>query len=75
MRIKELRKKANMTQEQLAEHIGTQQTTISSWEMGIQEPRANTLLRIARALGCSIEELFDEEELYGCKSIKRRRGV
>lgn len=35
--IYELRKKANLSQEQLAEKVGVSRQTISKWELGVSQ--------------------------------------
>ncbi len=52
--IEEARKKANLTQEELAERIGTNKSYISRVETGRTEPRVSTFYRIAAALGLQI---------------------
>ena len=52
--IEEARKKANLTQEQLAERIGTNKSYISRVETGRTEPRVSTFYRIASALGMRV---------------------
>ena len=61
-RIKALRKKNDLTQEKLAERIGTRQRNISNWETGICEPDIVTLYLIAKALDVDIQELFIVEK-------------
>lgn len=56
--IKELRTKLNMTQIEMAECLGVRQSTVAMWESGKNMPRADMLLKIARLLGCSIDDLF-----------------
>jgi len=46
--LKELRKKANLTQKQAYEHIGVAQSTFSSWETGKAEPSTEVLLRLCQ---------------------------
>lgn len=46
--LKELRKKANLTQKQAYEHIGVAQSTFSSWETGKAEPPTEVLLRLCQ---------------------------
>jgi len=41
--IKELRKRLNLTQEQLGDLIGAQRKTIVRWETGRHEPLGNNL--------------------------------
>lgn len=59
--ILKLRKKRNLTQSQLAEKLGTTQGAVSQWEKGTAFPSADKLPDLAKALGCSIEELYDTE--------------
>lgn len=37
--IYELRKKANLSQEQLAEKVGVSRQTISKWELGVSQTK------------------------------------
>ena len=53
--IEEARKKANMTQAELAEKIGTNKSYISRVETGKTEPQVSTFYRIASALGLNVE--------------------
>lgn len=53
--IEEARKKANMTQAELAEKIGTNKSYISRVENGRTEPKVSTFYRIASALGLNVE--------------------
>ncbi|MCM1169791.1 MAG: helix-turn-helix domain-containing protein [Bacteroides sp.] len=52
--IEEARKKAHLTQEELAERIGTNKSYISRVETGRTEPRVSTFYRIAAALGLQV---------------------
>lgn len=58
MNIKSLRIKRKMTQAELAEKIGVDQTAVSQWETGQTNPKAALLPRVAEALGCSLDDLF-----------------
>lgn len=53
--IGEARRKANMTQEELAEKIGTNKSYISRVEAGKTEPKVSTFYRIMAALGLTIK--------------------
>ena len=53
--IEEARKKAKMTQEELAKKIGTNKSYISRVETGKTEPKVSTFYRIASALGMTVE--------------------
>lgn len=62
-RIKELRIKKQLTQEQLAEIIGMGERNLSKIECGINFVTADTLKNIATALKVSPKELFDFDHL------------
>ncbi len=49
--IRELRRKAGLTQTELARIAGTSQPTIAAYEAGRKSPTLQTLSRIARAVG------------------------
>jgi predicted transcriptional regulator len=49
--IRESRRRAGLTQVELARRLGTTQPVISRWERGGDEPRLSTLTRILRACG------------------------
>ena len=55
--IEDARKKANITQEELAQRIGTNKSYISRIEKGSVEPGAGMFLRILGALGLRFEVL------------------
>ena len=58
MRIKELREKKKMRQEDLATRLNVDRTTVTKWETGETSPRTDKLPELAKALGCSINQLF-----------------
>lgn len=60
MNIKKLREAAGITQTALAEIISVPQPTIASWETGRALPRAEKLPLIAKALGCTIDDLLKD---------------
>lgn len=53
--IEDVRKNAHLTQQELAERIGTNKSYISRMEHGLIDPKVSTLYRIASALGMTIE--------------------
>lgn len=56
--IKAARKKAKMTQAQLASKMGVTNHCINKWETGVRNPKYGTLSRIADALGISVNCLL-----------------
>jgi transcriptional regulator with XRE-family HTH domain len=70
-KIKDLRVKKAMSQEELAEKTGLSLRTIQRIENGETEPRGDSLKRIAIALSVTPEELLDweKEENYGLLAV------
>lgn len=66
MRIKELRKKAGLTQTELAYSMKVMQNTVSNWETEIILPRTRQLPDLARALGVTIDDLYVSEDDLAC---------
>ena len=56
--IREVRRTAGFTQQQLSERVGTKQSVISRWERGVEEPRIGTLARLLRACGFEADLAF-----------------
>jgi DNA-binding XRE family transcriptional regulator len=53
---------AGLSQDELAEIVGTSRETISSLEREASTPSVTLALALARALGASVEQLFDADE-------------
>lgn len=58
-KIKQLRFKAGLTQEQLAEKLGVGAQSVSKWENAVAMPDITTLPLLAEIFGVSIDDLFD----------------
>ncbi len=58
-KIRQLRFKAGMTQEQLAEELGVVPQSVSKWENAAAMPDITTLPRLAEIFGVTIDDLFD----------------
>ena len=61
-RIRELRKMRKLSQEELAEAVGTTRQTITSIEVGKYTASLPLAWKIARFFGLTIEEVFDFSE-------------
>lgn len=57
-KIREYRERRGMTQKELAEALGVDQSAVSNWERGISEPTAFNIRRISDILGVSPGDLF-----------------
>ncbi|WP_324779756.1 helix-turn-helix transcriptional regulator [Thiobacillus sedimenti] len=65
-RIKALRLRRGLTQQQLAFFVGVSQTAVAAWENGKRAiPRGSHLLSLGEALG------FDAKELFGMEKSKQ----
>ena len=60
-KIAELRKKNNLSQEELAEKVGVARQTISKWETGDTTPDINQVKIISKIFNISIDELVDND--------------
>jgi putative transcriptional regulator len=56
--LREFRARHRLTQEQLAERVGVTRKTINTVENGVFIPSTVLALKLAHALGATVEELF-----------------
>ena len=59
-RIKQLRKKHNLSQSDLAKMAGVKSNTVSTWERGTRRPDFNVLCRLSNSFGVPIEYILGE---------------
>lgn len=59
--IRYLRKQRELTQSELAKHLGLGKGVISTYEDGKAEPKISTLRSMARFFGCDIHQLIEEQ--------------
>ena len=73
-RIKSLRTRKRLTQEELSERVGINAKYLSSIERGLENPTLNTFLAIAEALEVSFDEIFcdlaTEDKIAGKELIE-----
>ena len=60
MNIKNLRLKAGLTQVELAKKMHVDQAAVSRWESGETKPLRKSHKRLAKVLGCNVDELLKE---------------
>jgi putative transcriptional regulator len=60
-RLRELRGERDLTQAALAEAVGVSRKTINTVENGVFVPSTILALKLARALGCRVEDIFSLE--------------
>ena len=82
-RLKELREKNNLTQEQLAKKSGVSSRMIQRYEYGTSRPRLDAAEKIAKALSVTTDELLGNAamlvaqagEKYGAKGAKQAQQL
>ncbi len=62
MMIEAMRKKKRMTQAELAIAVGVTQPSISDYESGKKRPTIDTAKKLARALGCTVDDLLSNPD-------------
>ncbi len=58
MKLKYMRERAGLTQEDVAKHLKVSQPTVSMWEKEKNGPKRQMLPAIAELYNCEINELF-----------------
>ena len=61
--MKAARAKKDMSQKALADAIGTSRQTVNAIEQGEYNPTIKLCRAICRTLGCTLDELFWEDDL------------
>lgn len=60
--LKTYRERKGFTQADLGKVLGVTQGVVSFWEIGRNLPEASKLPDLARALGCTVDELFKDHQ-------------
>ena len=58
LRIREKRREMGITQEALARAVGVTQGAVVQWENGSSYPKLVLIPEIAKALGCTVDDLI-----------------
>ena len=72
-RLRALRKRNDLTQEQLAERLGVSFQTISKWENGASAPDITMLPALAHFFGVTTDELLGVDILRADEKIEEYR--
>jgi len=70
-KIIDIRKKNNLTQEQLAEKLNVSRQTVSNWENGKFYPDIDTLVKISNTFNISLDVLLKEDTIM-IKSMDKK---
>lgn len=60
MRLKEIRIEKNVSQYDLADACGVSQSSIVGYENGRCTPNPETLVKMAKKLNCTVDELLED---------------
>lgn len=60
--LKNERTRLGLTQAELAERVGVSRKTVNTVENGVFVPSTTLALKLARALGCRVEDIFRLDE-------------
>ena len=62
MNIRDFRLKAGLTQVELAKKLNVDQAAVSRWESGETRPLRKIHKKLAKVLGCTVDDLMMEAE-------------
>ena len=76
MRLRELRNKSGLTQNEIASKLGVSGQTILNWENGIYEPKINQLIQLADLFEVSVDYLVERKSNINkiddiCKELEK----
>lgn len=74
-KLQQLRKRNNLTQEQLAERLFVSRTAISKWESGRGYPNLESLKCISKLFSVSIDELLSNDELIELATMENCSNI
>lgn len=58
MDLLSIRTKRGLTQKDIADALGVDQSAVHLWEVGKTKPRVDTLVNLAKLLNCSVDDLL-----------------
>ena len=61
-KVKEFRVRYNLTQEDLAQKLKIDRSSVAKWESGENSPRLKYLVAMSKIFQCKIEDLIKFEE-------------
>ena len=62
MKLKEARKAAHMTQQELGIEVGVSAVAVRMWESGLRRPGITRVRELAQTLGVSVEHLMTSDD-------------
>jgi transcriptional regulator with XRE-family HTH domain len=73
--IREARLRAGLSQQELADRVGTTQSAVARWEAGRTHPSAETLGEVVEACGMKLVPMIMERDSSDASLIERTLGL
>lgn len=61
MNLRKIRRMCGLTMKQVARAVGVSEGAISLYERNLRRPSLETAFKIAKVLGCTVDDLFEKE--------------
>lgn len=74
-KLRRIRERKGMYQSELAEKLGVQQRDVSYWETGKRLPSVLMLRKIAKILGCTMEDLVYDDLGENMKQFREAKNL
>lgn len=74
-KLTNLRKKNNMSQEQLADKLNVSRQAVSKWESGQSMPDMEKIFQLCKILNCSLDELIDDRATGNSKTQDNKNNI
>ncbi len=71
-RLKELRKRNNLTQQELADKVGTNRVNVTKWETGRTEPTLENIVKLSKILDTTTDELLGKNINFGDTILNKK---
>ena len=71
-RLKELRKKNSLTQQELADKVGTNRVNVTKWETGRTEPTLENIVKLSKILDTTTDELLGKNINFGDTILNKK---
>lgn len=71
-RLKELRKRNNLTQQELADKVGTNRVNVTKWETGRTEPTLENIVKLSKILDTTTDELLGRNINFGDTILNKK---
>ncbi len=72
-KLKEVRQKKGLTQQELAKKLDIKQQNISEYESGKQKPSLDTFIEMAKILNLTLDELIEYVDIHEIVSKETKK--